>query len=627
MTTSTRDTAGASLEQHVEIETPEQVAFSYTVAGIGSRAAAALIDHAIIVVVIFGLSFLLQLVGKALGGGGTPRNPSSALSWALFFVILLGFAISWGYYVFFEAVWDGQTPGKRRMGIRVVQDGGYSVSFGASAVRNLVRVLDAQPGPTYAVGIVAAAISRSGKRLGDMVAGTFVVQERVVQLRTATETQRQPNEGAAPVTAQLSTEEYELLERFLERRAALDAERRRAIAEQLVERFDAHFPDRAGSPLFLLLRLFESEQRARARGVAARGATGAAREQHAIIAGNTARWSDFARALAEAQRRGLRTMSPAEVSALVAQYREVATDLARLRTASRGRDVDALFYVSRLVGAGHNLLYRQRALSARAAWRYVSRTVPREMRRSAAYILAAAAFLFGPMAITCAAVMRRPALATELLPEEMIDRANEGAARAQGPEARRYIDMPEFLRPVMAGAIIRNNVQITYLVFASGITAGVLTLIMLVSNGVSFGAAVALYASKGIFYQIGEFVIPHSVFELSAVCIAGGGALLIAAALLVPGARTRREALVINGRRAIRLITASTLLLLGAGIIEGNISPRIDIPLWIKWSVAGASALLLAFYVTRGRGAAEDEPLEENAYTGGYREARALISR
>ncbi|HEX6534739.1 MAG TPA: stage II sporulation protein M [Gemmatimonadaceae bacterium] len=587
------------LEQQVEIETPEQVVFSYTIAGVGSRAAAAILDYLIISLTLSALGFLLWLLGRFAGGAAQPASERSSGGWATAVVALVAFAIQWGYYVLFEALWDGQTPGKRKLGLRVVQDGGYSVSFAASAVRNVVRIIDMQPGIFYAVGIVSAVVSRTGKRLGDLVAGTFVVQERLVASGRASTSDRARAEGAPAVTAALTTEEYELLERFLARRAALDPERRRAMTEQLAERFSTHFPDRDGQPLFLLMRLYEAEKTARERGVAARGATGAARERHAIVARGSARWSQFAAALAEAQRRGLRAMSDREVSELVAQYREVATDLARLKTASRGRDDDTLFYVSRLVGAGHNLLYRQRTLAMRTAVRYLFFTVPREIRRSAAYIVLGALLLFAPVGITYHAVRRHPALAEEILGAGMIDRANEGVARSKKGE-RTYVPVKDFMRPVMASRIIANNIQVTYAVFAMGITAGIMTVVMLVLNGVSMGAALGLYANKGIFPQIGEFVLPHSVFELSAICIAAGGGFLLAAALLLPGARTRKEALVVNGRRAIRLIAASTLLLVCAGTIEGLISPRTDLPLAVKFVVAGLCAAALASYISLG---------------------------
>ena len=622
-TSLTHPPAIGTLEQQVDIETPEQVVLSYTVAGIGSHAAAALLDYLILFLASTGLIVLLMILSRVASVG----VPSTAVergsgAWALAVLFLLLFAVQWGYFVFFEALWDGQTPGKRRLGLRVVQDGGYSVSFGASAVRNIARILDMQPGFLYAVGIVSAAFNKSGKRLGDTMAGTFVVQERVV--RTVPEAAAaEAATGTAPVAASLSDAEYELLEGFLARRASLTAERRAELTEQLVERFRQRVPEAEAKPAAALRQLYERERAARASGVAARGATGAAREQHSIVARGAGRWSAFAAALREAQRTGLRHMTEQQVSDFVARYRVLATDLARLKTASHGRDSDALFYLSRLVAAGHNLLYRQRPLTGQAIGRFLFADVPREVRRSALPILGAAACLFLPTAATYAIVVRHPAVAESLLPSAMIDRANEGVARARRGE-RTYVRIRDFERPVMASQIIGNNVQVTYAVFAFGITAGIFTVLMLVYNGVSFGAALGLYASKGILSQIGEFVLAHSVFELSAICIAGGGGLLIASALLLPGRLTRREAIVVKGRRAIRLIALSTMLLIVAGTIEGLISPRTDIPIGVKVAVAALCAAALAAYVgLGGRGAAEGAPAEDF----GYSEARALISR
>jgi uncharacterized membrane protein SpoIIM required for sporulation/uncharacterized RDD family membrane protein YckC len=615
------DAARRRLEQHVDIETPEQVVFSYTVAGIGSRAAAALLDYLIIGMLFAGLGILFSTIGARVGGAGgaTVRTPGG---WALAVIIFLAFALQWGYYVVFEAIWDGQTPGKRRLGIRVVQDGGYSVSFAASAVRNILRIVDMQPGVAYAVGIVSAVLSRSGKRLGDLVAGTFVVHERVIPVCVSAGSAQPSDAEPAPVSAALTAAEYELLDRFLARQASLDPERRRALTAQLAARLAASLRDVPGPPLAALIRLHERETAARRRGLAPRGATGAARERDALVAQRAGRWSAFAASLAHAQRRGLRNLSEEQVSELVARYRELTTDLARLRTAAQGAESEALFTVSRLVAAGHNLLYRQRALSLQTVRQFVFGVVPRELRRSAVPIVAAAVCLFGPMAVTYHAVVARPGLAESLLPARMIDRAHEGVARARRGE-RTYVAVKDFERPVMASAIIANNVQVTYAVFGFGLTAGLLTVAMLIFNGVSIGAGFGLYASLGIFRQIGEFVLAHSVFELSAICIAAGGGFRLAQAILLPGPLTRREALVARGRGAIALLAASTMLLVLAGLIEGLISPRTDIPLGVKAAVAGLSAFALAAYVSLGWRAAEPGPTEEF----GYSDARALISR
>jgi uncharacterized RDD family membrane protein YckC len=155
------------LDQVVEIETPEQVVFSYTVAGIGSRAAAALIDHGIIVAVIIAIVLIDVFFISSVFGipGGSARLLRQTGGWVVVVIGLVQFILQWGYYLLFEALWDGQTPGKRWLKLRVVQDGGYSVSFSSSSARNLARLIDIQPFPTYLVGLIAIAVSKSSKRL------------------------------------------------------------------------------------------------------------------------------------------------------------------------------------------------------------------------------------------------------------------------------------------------------------------------------------------------------------------------------------------------------------------------------------------------------------------------------
>lgn len=621
--------APRGFEQHVEVETPEQVVFSYTVAGIGSRAAAALIDFAICVAAFIAIAILVGLALHALGGAAGRAATVEDGGWLFAIVIVAQFAVLWGYYVLFEGLADGQTPGKRRMGLRVVQDGGYSVSFAASAVRNLVRVIDMQPGIAYGVGIVSAAVSRSGKRLGDYAAGTYVVRERVVHAApAATSTLLGARRDAAaaataaaaagpvPLATLLTDDEFALLDRYVARRQALEPARRSEFAAQLARRFRDRAPEIGGSDAALLLQLHERERQARARGVAARSDTGARREQHALVAHGSPRWSAFASLLADAQRRGLRHMSEEEVGEFVAQYRELSTDLARLRTAARGRESDALFGLSRLVAGGHNLLYRQRPLGAATVWRYMTRTVPRELRRSAAPIALAAALLFGPAAISYFAVVREPARAAEFLPAGMLDRAETGVAR----ERRGGAYLPErearMAGPLMASAIMTNNVQVTYVAFAAGMTAGVGTVLALVVNGVQIGGALGYFHARGVAHLILGFVAAHGVLELAAICIAGGGGLLLASAFLLPGALTRREALVVRGRRAIRLVAASTFLLVIAGTLEGYVSPVASIPVSWKYAISAATALFLALYVSLGRGGSPDEHAtgEVNAY-------------
>ena len=149
----------------------------------------------------------------------------------------------------------------------------------------------------------------------------------------------------------------------------------------------------------------------------------------------------------------------------------------------------------------------------------------------------------------------------------MIERAEHGVQWAKSDSG--YIQIQDSLRPVAASAIMSNNIWVSTMTFAGGITGGVLTVYALAMNGIDLGAVLGLYQSKGILSLILRFVAPHGVLELSAITFSGAAGLLIASAFLLPGVMTRREALIVRGRRAIRLLAATVLMLVVAGSIEG----------------------------------------------------------
>ncbi|MGI8766943.1 MAG: stage II sporulation protein M [Gemmatimonadaceae bacterium] len=606
------------LDVWIDVETPEQIEFSYSIAGIGSRGAAAALDAIICVASLIVLAVVAAFAVGFLGTKGKLEMMPPSASWIFAAYVIVQFVVIWGYYVLFEGLWDGQTPGKRVMQLRVVRDGGYSVSFEASAVRNLLRVVDAMPIPLYLIGIVAAMLNRSRKRIGDLVAGTIVIKEGRAEPRVEAKPDHTPAKASrtraaamstagqaaalaalkAP-TALLSDDEYAVLELYVLRRQTLDPDRRRTLATQLAERFAKYLRTSSGASAAAgLPLLYEQERNARATGVAGRSDTGAKREQHAIVALGLKRWNDFAATLDAANARGLKRMPPEDVSSLVAQYREITSDLARLQTATRGRNSDTLFFLGRIVAKGHNLLYGQRKNTLNGIARYFTRAVPREVRRSWRQIALAAALLFGPAAVAYTAVLRDASVAAQLLPDEMLSRAGTAAERERKGEG--YVTIDEAVRPIAASAIISNNVQITYMAFALGLTAGIGTVLLLVFNGVSIGSGVGVFAVNGVARVILAFIAPHGILELSAICIAGGGGFLIAQGMLLPGELARRDALIANGRRAINLIAASTLLLLVAGSIEGLVSPRVWPIAW-KTAVSGATALALIGYLSLGR--------------------------
>lgn len=173
------------LSEEYTIETPENVTFGYEVAGIGSRFIGALVDHIILGLLLVGLNIAIVVLASTLGGDTSStvdQSPNaSEAEWIAGLVLaiyaLLNFAIWWGYYLLFEWLWHGQTPGKRVAHTRVVRLDGAPVGFVPVAVRNLVRIVDFLP-VGYGAGVVTMFCNRHARRLGDFAAGTLVVKDQ-----------------------------------------------------------------------------------------------------------------------------------------------------------------------------------------------------------------------------------------------------------------------------------------------------------------------------------------------------------------------------------------------------------------------------------------------------------------
>src|SRR5579864_2364355 len=152
--------------------TPERVSLEYGIAGIGSRAGAAIIDT------------LLQAVALlVLAAAGLGAAAAMSIATGRFAVIILlalmavgGFVVTSGYFLIFEIVWNGQTPGKRVLGVRVIRESGYPLRPVDSVIRNLVRIADWIPF-FYGIGVLVMLFNKRSKRLGDFAAGTIVVRE------------------------------------------------------------------------------------------------------------------------------------------------------------------------------------------------------------------------------------------------------------------------------------------------------------------------------------------------------------------------------------------------------------------------------------------------------------------
>ena len=234
------------LDTRIEIITPENIAFQYRVAGPFRRLPAYLMDALIRAVIIFlgGLVFSFTFGFSGLPGLG------------LGMVLILWFVLSWFYGGLFETFWNGQTPGKRMMRIRVVSVDGQPINGIQAVLRNFLREVDAQPFYFFQVGLLAAMMNNRFQRLGDMAAGTMVVVEEGHWLRGLTQMN---DPEVAQLAAQIPVNYLakrslaRALSAYVERRSSFPWGRRMEIARHLAEALREQFNLPSNTNLDLLL--------------------------------------------------------------------------------------------------------------------------------------------------------------------------------------------------------------------------------------------------------------------------------------------------------------------------------------------------------------------------------------
>ncbi len=218
------------------IETPEQTALDFAVAGIGSRFLAIAYDA----IIQFLIGLIVGIGGFMALAGISTVAPKAAV-WGGAVLMLFYFFLYFGYYAIFEILWNGQTPGKRKVGIRVIKDSGRPLTPAEAIGRNLMRIVDWLPF-LYGVGMVSAFLTKGNKRLGDLVVGSLVVRETALAelkpvWQTAPSTSAPVVWSGGPLGAdRLSAEEFALIESFLSRRSALDLGVRNQMSSAILRR-------------------------------------------------------------------------------------------------------------------------------------------------------------------------------------------------------------------------------------------------------------------------------------------------------------------------------------------------------------------------------------------------------
>lgn len=230
-------------EETLIIETPERVPLAFSLASIGNRFLAAAIDHFLQYTVIVAVVWIgLTASGLTLFSSVETESNlfDEAPKWVMALLIIFVFVIFSSYFIFFEWLWNGQTPGKRLMKLRVIREDGRPVTLWEAVARNLLRVFDAIPGfvvPIYSIGLITIFLNKRDQRVGDMFAGTVVIRERTDEAPSFNETFSNPIADAAFRRVQqptqfkanidlLTQDEIEVVENLLRRRWDLNERQR-----------------------------------------------------------------------------------------------------------------------------------------------------------------------------------------------------------------------------------------------------------------------------------------------------------------------------------------------------------------------------------------------------------------
>jgi len=222
-------------EETLIIETPERVQLEFALASIGNRFLAVAIDHFLQYLAMFIIAWImLSLAGFSSSdvADASEKIVNEMPKWVVAILILALFLTFAGYFILFEWLWNGQTPGKRLLKLRVIREDGRPLTLWEAIARNLLRIGDAVPGfviPVYSVGLIVIFLSNRDQRLGDIFAGTVVIRERSDEAPTFKETfssritdaafiRVQKPTGTEANVSKLSEREVEVVESFLRRR-------------------------------------------------------------------------------------------------------------------------------------------------------------------------------------------------------------------------------------------------------------------------------------------------------------------------------------------------------------------------------------------------------------------------
>ena len=287
------------------------------------------------------------------------------------------------------------------------------------------------------------------------------------------------------------------------------------------------------------------------------------------------------------------SFDPAEMPA---RFRRISQSLAL--AAERHYSADLVDRLNRLALRGHHALYANQRRESQQILDFMLRGFPRLVREEWRLVLAAALLFFGPLLLLIAVLQAFPDFVHYLLSPQQIASFHE----MYDPANRRLGMREADTSMAMFGFYIWNNVRIGFQTFAGGLAAGVGSAYFLGANGVIIGAVAGYLTQVGYTETFWSFVAGHSSLELLAIVLSGAAGFKLGMAVIAPGNRSRKAALVAAARPAVRIMYGAAIMFFAAAFVEAFWSPITEIG-FVPKIVVGITGwvVLLAYFVFAGR--------------------------
>ncbi len=287
--------------------------------------------------------------------------------------------------------------------------------------------------------------------------------------------------------------------------------------------------------------------------------------------------------------------SAAEVDEFVSLYRRASSDLSHARAEYADPDLDG--YLTRIVSGASARLYQRTESPVAGIRRFFGQTFPGAVWHIRYYILVSALLFFGPWLAVGLWSTTDPVVLETIAPE---------SARGQYVNGS-FIDYYQGGQSTgFAFGVTINNIQVAFLAWALGITLGLGTIFVLVSNGLNIGGAWSAFIAEGVQPRFWTLILPHGLLELTAIVVAGGAGLAVGWSIVRPGDRTRSKSFTHAAQRSISVVIGLMVVFLAAGMIEGFVTGR-PWSAWLRIGIgAAAEVLVLSYWYVNGSRAADD---------------------